>query len=538
MRNKNARGYEDNPTDRCKAAPTQAREQSRDVGHETETRGCTGAQEPSPPDQTPPSGNNPVDVDEAVFRAVRDYLLDTVDDVAYVSAGELERKLDTEYSRTQLGLALAALSHEDGDLDVECWSAKQTNRRKWMVRRDDPVAMTDGGCKYVNPTGPGYLSRYSTRSDRIHISATAVDGMGWGLGQRLFGYDIDVGYAVEATRHDEAIDEHVVSGSRTSDRAVNLSGKHLEYIGVEPGDDVRAYKRGDRMVMVPADPDPMLEAELVTDGGVDTTERSGTELNRFQLEVLYVLADGEDYGLGIKRSLEEFYGDPVNHGRLYPNLDTLHECGYIDVGSVDRRTNSYRLTDDGWRVVANDAYRRACALGADLEPEDILPAQRVEDNDRELVTDGGVDVVAFSDTAVTGYEWPVSWDGDDYFPIPASWIEHPAAYDRDLRVGPSLLAVSAAKVSARTLRVRYAHPTGRDVLVCQTGAEPHGEGVVPAALSNRSGWARSLKPGPSEPKDTLRRCEVEHMVDIWSDVAERVPREWDDVETVTAGGDC
>ncbi|MFC7173094.1 helix-turn-helix transcriptional regulator [Haloplanus litoreus] len=35
------------------------------------------------------------------------------------------------------------------------------------------------------------------------------------------------------------------------------------------------------------------------------------------------------------------------HGRLYPNLDDLFEKGLVERGSVDKRTNSYALTDAG-----------------------------------------------------------------------------------------------------------------------------------------------------------------------------------------------
>jgi DNA-binding PadR family transcriptional regulator len=76
------------------------------------------------------------------------------------------------------------------------------------------------------------------------------------------------------------------------------------------------------------------------------------ELTGFQRDVLYCIAGADEpYGLGIKRELEEYGGTEVNHGRLYPNLDTLVERGYIEKQSIDKRTNSYELTDAGWELL-------------------------------------------------------------------------------------------------------------------------------------------------------------------------------------------
>jgi len=70
------------------------------------------------------------------------------------------------------------------------------------------------------------------------------------------------------------------------------------------------------------------------------------ELTAFQRDILYAVGDQDPpYGLAIKRELEKYYGGEVNHGRLYPNLDTLVEEGLLKKGKIDDRTNSYELTD-------------------------------------------------------------------------------------------------------------------------------------------------------------------------------------------------
>lgn len=78
------------------------------------------------------------------------------------------------------------------------------------------------------------------------------------------------------------------------------------------------------------------------------------DLTAFQRDVLYVLAGLDDaYGLAIKEELEEYYEGEVNHGRLYPNLDDLVDRGHVEKGQIDRRTNSYELTEQGERALSD-----------------------------------------------------------------------------------------------------------------------------------------------------------------------------------------
>ena len=82
------------------------------------------------------------------------------------------------------------------------------------------------------------------------------------------------------------------------------------------------------------------------------------DLTRFQWDIIFVLAGGSDYGLGIKRSLEENYGEEVQHGRLYPNVDDLVDLGLVEKSALDKRTNQYELTDRG-----GAAYRQRVVAG-------------------------------------------------------------------------------------------------------------------------------------------------------------------------------
>lgn len=71
------------------------------------------------------------------------------------------------------------------------------------------------------------------------------------------------------------------------------------------------------------------------------------ELTAFQRDLLYVTAGlDRPSGQAIKSELLESI-DQITHGRLYPNLDTLVEQGYLEQGQIDRRTNFYELTESG-----------------------------------------------------------------------------------------------------------------------------------------------------------------------------------------------
>jgi len=75
------------------------------------------------------------------------------------------------------------------------------------------------------------------------------------------------------------------------------------------------------------------------------------ELTAFQQNILTILAEEARYGLAIKRELQSYYDAEVNHGRLYPNLDELVEHGLVEKSELDKRTNEYALTDDGYQAV-------------------------------------------------------------------------------------------------------------------------------------------------------------------------------------------
>lgn len=83
---------------------------------------------------------------------------------------------------------------------------------------------------------------------------------------------------------------------------------------------------------------------------LQSTSTAG-DLTQFQLNILAILAEEARYGLAVKRDLEAYYGEEINHGRLYPNLDSLGRKGLVAKRKLDERTNEYRATSEGVAVV-------------------------------------------------------------------------------------------------------------------------------------------------------------------------------------------
>ncbi len=80
----------------------------------------------------------------------------------------------------------------------------------------------------------------------------------------------------------------------------------------------------------------------------EVSSEAFAELNGFRRDLLVVINGLEaPKGLEIKRELEEYYDGTIHHGRLYPNLDTLVEVGFLEKSAQDERSNRYELTDLG-----------------------------------------------------------------------------------------------------------------------------------------------------------------------------------------------
>lgn len=79
---------------------------------------------------------------------------------------------------------------------------------------------------------------------------------------------------------------------------------------------------------------------------IETSEFA--DLTSFQRDLLTVISGMEiPKGLELKEELEDYYEDEIHHGRLYPNLDSLSDEGFINKIELDARSNGYTLTERG-----------------------------------------------------------------------------------------------------------------------------------------------------------------------------------------------
>ena len=102
----------------------------------------------------------------------------------------------------------------------------------------------------------------------------------------------------------------------------------------------------------------------------DTNGIDHTDLTAFQANLLVVTtrldrAADDVYGLRIKEELEDLYGHEVNHGRLYPNLDALVDDDLLEKGTIDRRTNSYEVTEAARQLLRDRREELTSALGGE-----------------------------------------------------------------------------------------------------------------------------------------------------------------------------
>lgn len=84
------------------------------------------------------------------------------------------------------------------------------------------------------------------------------------------------------------------------------------------------------------------------------------DLTGFQRDLLVVIAGlDRPSGQTIKENIEDDADIDINHGRLYPNLDTLVNREFVEKGQLDRRTNYYEITETGTEALRErDAWER------------------------------------------------------------------------------------------------------------------------------------------------------------------------------------
>ena len=75
-------------------------------------------------------------------------------------------------------------------------------------------------------------------------------------------------------------------------------------------------------------------------------------LTGFQRDLLFVVGGlSAASGKEIKKALEETQDRKLLAGRVYSNLDTLVEEGFVEKGEIDGRTNEYEITERGQQEI-------------------------------------------------------------------------------------------------------------------------------------------------------------------------------------------
>ncbi len=122
---------------------------------------------------------------------------------------------------------------------------------------------SDGGSKYVNPTGDGYLGTYSI-SNREVIFNLRTKGP-WGEDIAEVHALEEPNESVALVRDADASDPRLMGSHEVwEDGRIGVGGQALDHLGVAGDDEVRLYERAaGGLRLVPADDDPM----LLTDGG-------------------------------------------------------------------------------------------------------------------------------------------------------------------------------------------------------------------------------------------------------------------------------
>jgi len=99
------------------------------------------------------------------------------------------------------------------------------------------------------------------------------------------------------------------------------------------------------------------------DGGVGWNDLTGFQ--RDLLTTIRLCAQEERIPTGrtIKDHLEVQYGKDINNGRLYQNLGYLVECGLVEKGFVDGRTNTYSLAPTAVAMLDETVHDLASICG-------------------------------------------------------------------------------------------------------------------------------------------------------------------------------
>ena len=126
---------------------------------------------------------------------------------------------------------------------------------------EDERLRADGGSKYVNPTGDGYLGIYRHTVHPCTIGINHVDHIDWQPGDKVQSVRTSGGVILTREPGDrETINTHTVSKDDRQGLRVNIYRESVDHLGVSGGGDIRVYE-GDsnELLLTPAHDDVRLK---------------------------------------------------------------------------------------------------------------------------------------------------------------------------------------------------------------------------------------------------------------------------------------
>lgn len=301
---------------------------------------------------------------------------------------------------------------QDGFLEPEDLSTEQREQlgldgdTAADVDTEDPTEelplVTDGGSKYVVPTGDGFESVLRITDRSAEINPGSIDAVDWSAG--TFVYFVADPDGVQATASEPPQERRlgkvarVYSARGSGSGRLTIPDRAIDYLGVPDGDDIRVYVHDDDgLLLVAKDDDPRVmtdggetrcvecgafipdeigdadcpqcgAGQLVTDGGQDIV--AVVALEKPDTDDEQVVAHGMDYETVEAWDLSAYVIDR-DSAHWHDGLDGLAPGEIVPLGA------------DSYDAVAPDASTGAGAdSGADENREE----------DAEVVTDGGRDV--------------------------------------------------------------------------------------------------------------------------------------------------
>jgi hypothetical protein len=161
----------------------------------------------------------------------------------------------------------------------------------------DDDLLTDGGCRYTRPTGPGYEGTHAVGASSVEVNLVSV-GLDRGAEIVSVAQHRNETPVVRLQRpQDIDVGENVLHRADVNnDGFYTVSRAAQDHLGVTAGDDVRLYADGNGWVVVAAATDPFVDPtdRLATDGGEFASEFCANCTARVDREDR-VVVDGQIY---------------------------------------------------------------------------------------------------------------------------------------------------------------------------------------------------------------------------------------------------